>query len=759
MTEFFKKMLQKGIFRWILVFEIIFVILFGAFLITRPENSFKYSAKDLVDESNLVDGAIELSRDNPQIPDTHFYIHLGGYETTVNYEIISDEDGDDGADGDVENIGLLHFVSARQQVEIPDSSLRLTDITTSETGRLYSDFGQPVVMWLSYSGEGKMRVYSIEIKEVVWFKIVLFLISIFGFIVIDLIYFFIKTKKISLKTKKTIAILVGISLVASITFFANTIPFGHDLDFHLTRIAAVSDELEKGNFPVRMMTEMLNGYSYPNSIFYCDIFLYIPALLYMMFVPLRICYQVYCIIFTLATCFITYFCLRKITKNNKASLIGSLIYTLSMYRLSNVLVRGAVGEFSAMTFLPLIILGLYQIYTTERPKFRDYAPLGIGVALVSMCHIISTELSLFFILVFCLIKFKKTFKKTRFFSLIKAALLCLGLSAWFLIPLIDYTINQPVNVTMKGTTGFYTDMVSYPAEQFNPLVDSKTFISVGIVISFGMILAIWFLIVNRNNEKINRNDYGTMLYLIIIGGLAFIASSYFFPWRQILELVPDKIASIITSVQFPFRFLSIVTVCFSFSIAILLANIKNTTKISVYEKPITLGFVIITILSALYLSHSCLIDIKQIAAPYATKKDLAYVSGGEYLPVYNDSGKTADMIKNIEVQTDEDIDVSYERVGNEYHFDYDNNNDKEVKAILPIYAYRYFKATDEVGNEIETAHSEDQLIQIDLPAKTNGRIIVKFEPPVFWHIAEVVSLLTILVCTGWCLEKEIDNKK
>ena len=91
-------------------------------------------------------------------------------------------------------------------------------------------------MWLSYSGEGKMRVYSIEIKEVVWFKIVLFLISIFGFIVIDLIYFFIKTKKISLKTKKTIAILVGISLVASITFFANTIPFGHDLDFHLTII-------------------------------------------------------------------------------------------------------------------------------------------------------------------------------------------------------------------------------------------------------------------------------------------------------------------------------------------------------------------------------------------------------------------------------------------------------------------------------------------------------------------------------------------
>ena len=82
-----------------------------------------------------------------------------------------------------------------------------------------------------------------------------------------------------------------------------------------------------------------------------------------------------------------------------------------------------------------------------------------------------------------------------------------------------------------------------------------------------------------------------------------------------------------------------------------------------------------------------------------------------------------------------------------------------MKAILPIYAYRYFKATDEVGNEIETAHSEDQLIQIDLPAKTNGRIIVKFEPPVFWHIAEVVSLLTILVFTGWCLEKEIDNKK
>ena len=52
---------------------------------------------------------------------------------------------------------------------------------------------------------------------------------------------------------------------------------------------------------------------------------------------------------TVATMFL---CARRIFKNEEAGVFASVLYTLAIYRLTDMYTRGAIGEALAMAFLP-----------------------------------------------------------------------------------------------------------------------------------------------------------------------------------------------------------------------------------------------------------------------------------------------------------------------------------------------------------------------------------------------------------------------
>ena len=60
--------------------------------------------------------------------------------------------------------------------------------------------------------------------------------------------------------------LAGITLLACLPLFSNYLYFGHDLEFHMQRIAAMAAELSYGQFPVRLNelgTELGRQYGVP----------------------------------------------------------------------------------------------------------------------------------------------------------------------------------------------------------------------------------------------------------------------------------------------------------------------------------------------------------------------------------------------------------------------------------------------------------------------------------------------------------------
>ncbi len=73
----------------------------------------------------------------------------------------------------------------------------------------------------------------------------------------------------------------------------------------------------------------------------------------------------------------------------------------------NVNIRAAAGEYTAMTFLPLIVAGMYMIYTSEKPSYKEWRFLTFGMAGVIMSHVVTGEIIVINLLLLCLILIKK----------------------------------------------------------------------------------------------------------------------------------------------------------------------------------------------------------------------------------------------------------------------------------------------------------------------------------------------------------------
>ena len=123
-----------------------------------------------------------------------------------------------------------------------------------------------------------------------------------------------------------------------------TIPGGHDLIFHLSRIEAISKGLQFGEFPVRIYPDYFYGYGYANGIMYPDLFLYPAALLCLVGVDVILAYKIMILVYTALTAIFIYRALIKITHHEWASRLGMLLYTVSLYRIVDVWTRAALGE-------------------------------------------------------------------------------------------------------------------------------------------------------------------------------------------------------------------------------------------------------------------------------------------------------------------------------------------------------------------------------------------------------------------------------
>ncbi len=345
------------------------------------------------------------------------------------------------------------------------------------------------------------------------------------------------------------------SLVASVPLLQSGLIIGHDSPFHLARIEGLASALRSGQFPVRVHGETLNGYGYANSLFYPELLMYLPGVLSLLGVSTVTCYKFYVIFLNALTVVLAYLPFKRLFQSRYTALALSVVYLLNPYRLICLYYRSAVGEFTALTFLPLVFYGLYAVLLGDR---KDWPWLVAGATGLLQCHVLTTELTAFAAALFVLVFLRELFTgEKRFLSILCAGVSTVLLNAWFLVPmlLMTITLDPMVFSRMQNPMGFASFDARY-------LFNLYTLTSigphpVGYVILFGVAAYLLYRIAARtpDGERARFRFVDLMAVLCIV---CTIATTAFFPWEKVLQI--PLLGKLLDMIQFPYRLLSLVAV-------------------------------------------------------------------------------------------------------------------------------------------------------------------------------------------------------
>src|ERR1035437_1424394 len=225
-----------------------------------------------------------------------------------------------------------------------------------------------------------------------------------------------------------------LTIPALIGLIHSGFPVTDDGGWMVIRFSAFYEALRSGEFPVRFLMMLNNGYGYPVSDFLYPLFMYLSVPIHILGINFANTIKILLALCIFASSLFTFLWLRKIFDNFSA-LIGAVCYTFFPYHLFDIYQRGSVGEVLSLSILPFI---LWQI---ERKSSRW---ISIGLALLITAHNTLAVLFMFLILPYILLNIYISKDKKSMLSFYSTTvLLGLGLSAFFWIPALfdlHYTV-------------------------------------------------------------------------------------------------------------------------------------------------------------------------------------------------------------------------------------------------------------------------------------------------------------------------------
>lgn len=545
-------------------------------------------------------------------------------------------------------------------------------------------------------------------------------------------------------------LLAGGILLASLPFCADFLYTGHDLRFHCYRIWALAQSLAQGQFPVRIFTAGYNGYGVLTPQYYCDAFLYLPALLYNAFLPLQACYQVYVMLVNAATILLAYYSFARIGCHKLYGAAAAFAYTLCAYRLSNLLLRASVGEYTAMAFLPLVALGAWAIARQDRPTARDWLPLAVGMAGLVQSHLLTTELAALFLGVFWICNLTVMFRPARLAAALKAAAVALGLSAWFLLPCLDalqneYIMISDVQSAPIQSTGTYLvqllGLFGYAGGTSGWGTIGEMPLTLGLAGILVVALALWCCL---HRARWRRDRQTALVWLGLRGSLALCllaawASSTVFPWDWLTAKLPRKLAEVFCKPQFSWRYLSIAAVLLGVTAVLALGLLEHCRPRRGRGMAALLVAATLLYTGVFYRDYIynqtplTLLSTESVA-------DCPYESMGyEYLP----AGTDLSIFRQAQASA-EDPAVEAVWLG-QGAAQCQNPTGGEAAVDLPVLAYRHYSAVDAAtGETLPLTANDAHCLRVTLPAGYSGTVQLRYTPPLAWRAAELVSLLTLL---------------
>lgn len=503
---------------------------------------------------------------------------------------------------------------------------------------------------------------------------------------------------------------------------------------------------------------IINEKGYPFSLMYSDVFLYPAAVLRVLGFSLQTSYKVYVASITAATVGITFYALRKMFRSDCAALLGTALYTLSFYRLTNVFVRAAVGEYTAMAFLPLVVYGLWRIYRQspadgKKAKPWCWLPFALGFTGLLQSHLLTTELAVFFTAAFCLLYFKKTFTRPVLPALCKAAGAAIVWNLWFMVPLLQYMVQGVCRISGKYDAAYLYDSSVYLGQMFLMFGQSSGVAesiqsgiagempqTLGLALAAG---AFFFLlaVLDPAVRKSSRDAARIGSLTLGFGLLAAWCASDLCPWYALFRCEPlQALSKTLGKLQFAWRF---------FTPATMLLVVCACCAVVLYRKvrpeaakAMAAALLALTIIPAGYLMYDkCTTSEAVTCMSLAAVDDLpGQVGGGEYLPT-EDTTTDDSVWGRLTPEADNGVELTeYTKNCLTIQLAAQNTGDTEASIRLPLFYYPGYHMTAADGAAL--THKNGYLT-VTLAPGWQGSVQVRWTGMWFWRAADCISLLGI----------------
>ena len=540
--------------------------------------------------------------------------------------------------------------------------------------------------------------------------------------------------------------LLGITVLTCAALLTNNGGLqGADWAFHLTRIEGIAQGLREGQFPVRIYSQAKNGYGYAPSLFYGELLLYFPAVLRLLGMSVQGAYHTFILAVQLLTAGIAFGSFRQMFHHNKIALVGSALYMMGNYHLYKIYWITAVGEYSAMAFLPLIPAALALLYGEEPPTKAQARTacieLTVAFGMLVQVHLLTLEMAALAVAVFCLLNLRRTFTKPVLLTWLKAVVLVVLLNLWFLVPFLTVMTSGDYNgmyITMGDNGGqIIKNRGLRLAELFGWQDDHN---NLGPELMIGAAALVWCWLALRAKGRSARRELRLGLWAVGFGALACWMATNTFPWQAVGRL--PVIGRFLVAIQFPGRYLSLATLCFvaaSLCAISLLRRQGQAKALSVLLLSVSVFGVALFFkdhqpsVDKIYLG-----DGGQVKYAWARNSNMAWYLDDLYLP--NDAHQTRDGFQSKVAVTAVEI-ASVEQADGVTTLNCSEVTGELQHAELPLLYYPGYTALDGQSTVFKTANG---LVGVTVPAGYSGSIRVAFREPKRWLIADMISLLTAL---------------
>lgn len=323
-------------------------------------------------------------------------------------------------------------------------------------------------------------------------------------------------------------------------------------DLQAFRVQQMDKCLSDGQIPCRWVPDAGYGYGYPQFNYYPPMPYYAGAVLHRIGFQYIDSVKILFIAGYILSALTMFLLISELLKNKWAGFVSAVLYTYIPYKAVEVYVRGALSEFWAQVFFPLIFYLIYKVIKTGKINFTVL--FGISVALLATTH---TLMTIIFapVAVLWAIYWLYTEKWANLSKVIWSGLLGFGLSAYYLLPVAFERQFVHIESMLSGYFDYRAHFVSlyklfistewgygssgFPNEKLN--------LSLGIVHWVVGLFAVGLAVVNyRKHKKLSLFTVHCSLLTLFSVFMIHMKSSFI--WAKLPFL---------WYMQFPWRFLAL----------------------------------------------------------------------------------------------------------------------------------------------------------------------------------------------------------